>query len=234
MIAPVGLEEYSVTTRLLSDDIIQQVQDVFNQLQKPVEILFFGSKRDCQYCDDTFHLVTELAGISDKVGLSVYDADVDAEIARQYKVDKFPGLVIAGRDGDQILDYGIRYAGVPSGHEFSSLIHDLILVSGRDSGLGQETRNYLKSLNTPILLQVFVTPTCPYCPRAVVLAHQMALESPMVEAEMVEAMEFPDLSDRFGVSGVPQTTINYGAGTVVGAVPEDHLLSEIRRSLQTA
>ena len=56
----------------------------------------------------------------------------------------------------------------------------------------------------------------------------------MVEAEMVEAMEFPDLSDRFGVSGVPQTTINYGAGTVIGAVPEDHLLAEIRRALQAA
>jgi hypothetical protein len=57
----------------------------------------------------------------------------------------------------------------------------------------------------------------------------MALESPMVEAEMVEAMEFPDLSDRFNVSGVPQTTINQGAGTVVGAVPEDYLLAEIQR-----
>ena len=64
-----------------------------------------------------------------------------------------------------------------------------------------------------------------------VLAHQMALESPMVEAEMVEAMEFPDLSNRFRVSGVPQTTINHGAGTVVGAVPEDNLLAEIMRAM---
>jgi hypothetical protein len=64
-----------------------------------------------------------------------------------------------------------------------------------------------------------------------VLAHQMALESPMVEAEMVEAMEFPELSNRFRVSGVPQTTINYGAGTVVGAVPEDNLLAEILRAV---
>jgi hypothetical protein len=65
-----------------------------------------------------------------------------------------------------------------------------------------------------------------------VLAHQMALESPMVEAEMVEAMEFPDLSNRFGVSGVPQTTINAGAGTVVGAMPEDNLLAEIQRAVK--
>ena len=61
------------------------------------------------------------------------------------------------------------------------------------------------------------------------LAHQMAIESPMIEAEMVEAMEFPELSERFRVSGVPQTTINAGAGTVVGAVPEEHLLAEIQR-----
>lgn len=54
----------------------------------------------------------------------------------------------------------------------------------------------------------------------------------MVLAEMVEATEFPELSNRFGVSGVPQTTINAGAGTVVGAVPEAHLVAEIRRALK--
>lgn len=51
---------------------------------------------------------------------------------------------------------------------------------------------------------------------------------------MVEAMEFPDLSDRFAVSGVPQTTINAGAGMVVGAVPEEYLLAEIQRVVKKA
>ncbi len=64
------------------------------------------------------------------------------------------------------------------------------------------------------------------------LAHQMAMESPLVEAEMVEAMEFPELSNRYQVSGVPQTTINDGAGTVVGAAPEGQLLAEIVRALE--
>ena len=64
------------------------------------------------------------------------------------------------------------------------------------------------------------------------LAHQMALESPYVQAEMVEAMEFPELANRHRVSGVPQTTINDGAGVVVGAVPEDHLVEEIRQAVQ--
>jgi len=64
----------------------------------------------------------------------------------------------------------------------------------------------------------------------VVLAHQLALESPWVQAEAIEATEFPELSRRHAVSGVPQTTINDGAGMVVGAVPEDHLVAEILRA----
>ena len=63
------------------------------------------------------------------------------------------------RDGDVRTDYGVRFAGIPSGHEFSTLIHDLILVSGRDSGLSPETRAFLKGLEKPVHLQVFVTPT---------------------------------------------------------------------------
>ena len=66
------------------------------------------------------------------------------------------------------------------------------------------------------------------------LAHQMALESPLIQAEMVEAMEFPELSHHHSVSGVPQTTINDGAGAVVGAVPEDYLLAEILSAIKSS
>ncbi|HSO27618.1 MAG TPA: thioredoxin family protein [Anaerolineales bacterium] len=220
-----------MTTQLLNDDIAQQVREVFEQLQEPVELLFFGEKEHCEYCADTRQMLEEIAALSDAIGMTIYDVDEDAALAQQYKVDKTPGLVIAGRDGEQILDYGIRYAGIPSGHEFSSLIHDIVLVSSRDSGLDADTRKFLAELKTPVHLLVFVTPTCPYCPRAVVLAHQMALESPMVEAEMIEAMEFPELSTQFAVGGVPQTTINLGAGTVIGAVPEPNLVDEIRKAV---
>jgi alkyl hydroperoxide reductase subunit AhpF len=97
--------------------------------------------------------------LSDKLGLSVYDLDEDQAVARQYRVDKTPSLVIAGRDGEEIVDYGIRLAGIPAGHEFATLIHDLILVSGRESGLSQQTRDLIKDVRAPVYLQVFVTPT---------------------------------------------------------------------------
>ena len=216
---------------LLNDEIANQVRQAFAQLDNPVEVLFFGRQEGCDYCAQTLHLVEEVSELSDKLHLSAYDVESDAELASKYNVDKTPGLVITARDGDRLVDFGVRYAGVPSGHEFSSLIQDIILVSRRDSGLSQQTRDLLADLTEPVSLQVFVTPTCAYCPQAVILAHQMAMESPMVQAEMVAAMEFPELSSKHGVSGVPQTTINDGAGNVVGAVPEQHLLAEIIRSI---
>ena len=216
---------------LLNDDIKSQVKEVFAQLDNPVEVLFFGQQEDCEYCDQTLQLVEEVTTLSDQIHLSQHDVDTNADMAEKYNVDKTPGLVIASRENGQLVDYGVRFAGVPSGHEFSSLIQDIILVSGRDSKLSEQTREMLADLNEPVSLQVFVTPTCPYCPQAVILAHQMAMESPLVQAEMVEATEFPELSSKHGVSGVPQTTINDGAGNVVGAVPELQLFAEILRSI---
>lgn len=64
------------------------------------------------------------------------------------------------------------------------------------------------------------------------LAHRMALESPLVEAEAIEATEFRDLVGRHNVSGVPQTTINHGVRDVVGAVPEHYLVAEIEKALK--
>ena len=150
---------------VLDDNIKQQVREVFGQLPNPVEILFFGSSDParCQYCADTQQLLEEVSGLSDRLHLQVYDIEKDADLAQQYKVDGVPGFVLAGREGEQIIDYHIRYKGIPAGHEFSSLINDLVLVSRRDSNLSEATRKFLHELDQPVHLQVFVTPTCPYC-----------------------------------------------------------------------
>lgn len=219
--------------KVLNDQIIRQINDVFAEMKEPVQVLYFGSKDNCDYCSETQQLLEEVTATNDKLELSVYDIQENEDMARQFNVTHTPGIVIAAKDGAQVTDLGVQYSGIPSGHEFSTLINDIVMVSKRDSGLSEKTREYLKNLSEPLHLQVFVTPTCPYCPRAVLLAHQMAMENPqMIRAEGVEATEFPELANRFNVRGVPQTVINSGAGSVVGAVPEQNLVAEIMRALQ--
>jgi len=219
--------------KVLNGQIVKQIEGAFAEMKEPVQVLFFGSRENCDYCSETRQLLEEVTALNDRIELSVYDMQEDPDIAEQFNVTNAPGIVIAARDNAEVTNLGIQFSGIPSGHEFSTLINDILIVSRRESGLDEKTRGFLKNLSQPLHLQVFVTPTCPYCPRAVLLAHQMAMENPrMIRAEGVEATEFPELAGRFNISGVPQTVINSGAGTVVGAVPEQNLVAEIMRALQ--
>ncbi len=223
-----------MASKLLDDKTKEQVKEFFSALDKPVKIIFFGSaEENCEYCSETKGLLSEIAELNELINLDEYDVEKHKETAATYNIDKVPMTVIAGMDENNIIDYGIRLSGIPAGHEFTTLINDLVMVSKGDSGLSPEIREKLSKLEKPVNLQVFVTPTCPYCPQAVILAHQMAMESELVSGEMVEAMEFVELSNQFNVSGVPHTIINSGSGEVVGAVPETRLMVEIEKALST-
>ncbi len=146
--------------KLLPENIVKQIREVFQQLKNPVQVLLFVSQKNCEYCAETRQLLEEVVGISDLLSLSVHDLKEEPDLAKHYKVEgKAPAVVIAAKEGEQVTDYGIRYLGIPSGHEFTTLIQDLLLVSGRDSGLSPQMRDYIKNLSEPLYLQVFVTPT---------------------------------------------------------------------------
>jgi glutaredoxin-like protein len=213
---------------LLNDDIQKQVRDEFANMTNSVKLVMFTQEMECQYCSETRSLIDEVAGLSDKISVDVYDQIGDKEIAEQYNIDKIPAVAIVA-DGDDAKDYGIRLYGIPSGYEFSTLISDIIMVSQRESGLDAATKKYIQELEAPLHMQVFVTPTCPYCPGAVRLAHMMAMESDMVVGDMVEATEFPHLSQKYQVMGVPRTVINENT-FIEGTVPEQMLVDKVKEA----
>ena len=64
------------------------------------------------------------------------------------------------------------------------------------------------------------------------LAHKMAIESNRVRADVIEASEFPELSDRFAVSAVPKIVVN-DRYEMLGAKPESAFVAEVLRSLES-
>jgi glutaredoxin-like protein len=151
----------------------------------------------------------------------VYDFQKSQDKAESYGIDKIPAIVIEGG-----RDYGIRLFGVPSGYEFATLVEDIINVSKGDPGLSPKTMEQISKVNRPVHIQVFITQTCPYCPRAVVLAHKLAMASEFIRADMVGAIEFPHLANKYQVFGVPKVIINE-KHSFEGALPEPLFVAEV-------
>jgi glutaredoxin-like protein len=210
---------------LLRDKDKEHLRHEFETLAEPVKLVVFTQELECDFCKQTREIAEEVAALSDKISVEVFDFISDKDKADAYGIDKIPGIAIVGKK-----DYGIRYFGIPSGYEFSSLVEDIAMVSHGESGLSEATKKAIAGLKEPVHIQVFVTPTCPYCTRAVRLAHQLALESDLVRSDMVEAIEFPHLAEKYSVMGVPRTVINETIH-VEGAVPEAALVPEMIKAL---
>jgi alkyl hydroperoxide reductase subunit AhpF len=146
--------------KFLNDGIQKQVKQIFLDLENPVVIVFFTSKvQPCEFCIETEQLLKEVVDLSSKLTLKVYDIDDDSNLANEYHIDKTPGFVIVRSDGQESIDYGIRFYGIPAGSEFGSLISTLLLVSKGESDLNEQTKLFLSGLNQPVHLMVFATPT---------------------------------------------------------------------------
>ncbi len=208
----------------LSDKDREYLHGAFGELERPVRLIYFSQEFDCPYCEIMREILSELTELSDKITLTVYDMLEDSLEAEKYEIGMIPALVVANEK-----DYGIRYFGVPGGYEFSSLIEDIVDVSKGNTELSEETKQALKDLKKPIQIRVFITMSCPYCPRAVRIAHQMAMESDLVRGEMIEAEEFPELVQQYSVGAVPKVVIN-DAVEFEGALPEELYLEHVLRA----
>ncbi|MEM1945543.1 MAG: thioredoxin family protein [Candidatus Caldarchaeum sp.] len=196
------------------------------KLEKPVTMNVFTQEFECQYCREMRELAGELQELADgKIKLNVYDFEKDAKLAEKWGVDKIPALLLHGE-----REYNVRFFGLPAGYEFITLIEDLIDVSKGYSRLSPAVRDRVSKIDKPVHIQVFVTPTCPYCPRAVRTAHQMAIENNLITADMVEVIEFPHLATKYDVMAVPKVVINDKV-SFEGALPEPHFLEHVLKAL---
>ena len=209
---------------LLSEQVRQTVRGHLAVIEDPVRLLFFTQTFGAP---DTVmiakQVLDEIVSLNDHVSLEEVNFVLEQDRARQYGVEQIPTIVLL--KGDQ--DTRIRFLGAPAGYEFMSLIEAVILAGTNDSGLTPDSRALVaEHVTEPLNIQVFVTPTCPHCPRAVTLAHRLAVESPLITASCVEATEFMDLSRKFRVTGVPKTIVN-GSIEILGALPEDQFVRTV-------
>jgi glutaredoxin-like protein len=222
---------------VLTKEVSEATQKKFNEeLTDTVTLIHFTQEpsrlvlpdrlkgQECMFCKETKALLKEVCSLSEKLELVLYDFSADTDKAEEFNITKIPALLLTSQKTKNL-----RFFGIPSGYEYMSLIEAIIDTSKGSTNLKPETKEALKTLNKDIHIQTFVTPTCPYCTMSVRIGHQMALESPRITADMIEATEFPYLTHKYNVAGVPRTVINETA-VIEGAVPEETFLDAVLKA----
>jgi len=211
---------------LLSEKDAQEVSKLFEKLTDTVHVTLFKGEIGCESSSNTEMILRELELLSDKLKVTVYSQLSDSGKAEEFGVDRIPAIFVS--DGTHSR---VRFFGTPSGYEFSSLLTCLLDTGSGKEPLSAEMLDFLAGLQTDLDINVFVTPTCPHCPAAAVLATRMAATSENVVASVLEANEFPELADRYRVQGVPRTIINENL-FAEGALPEAMLAKALTSALK--
>jgi len=211
-----------MSVNMIPDELREKLKTELQAvLINPVKIIMFTMELECKLCLETKQLLQELAALSDKIRVEIYDFQANADKAKAFNVEKIPAIIVMTE-----RDYGIRIYGFPYGYEFQTLLAAVMSVSKGMTDLSESTKSKLKEIKTRVLIQVFVTLTCPYCPITASMAHKFAMENDLIEADVIDAGEFSQLAIKYMVMGVPKTVINEKV-EFVGVLPEDLFLQQV-------
>jgi glutaredoxin-like protein len=214
---------------LIDEKIAAQLREEFQGLVGPVRLVVFSQTLADPGSEDVKRLVEELAALDPRLSFEEVNFVLEPEKVAAFGITRTPAIAIVAPE----KDHGIRMYGLPSGYEFGSLIDAILSVSKGTTSLSPDTKAALAKLEQPVHIQVFSTPTCPYCPRATELAFEFAIESERVTADGIEVTGYPELAQRYRVSGVPKTVVGEAFG-FVGAQGEPALLEAVQQAAAAA
>jgi thioredoxin reductase (NADPH) len=205
----------------LPEDVRKQLTETFQALKKPVHLELFAQPGvNDEFSDYTAKFCTDLARLND--GITFERFDIPSDRAEKLGVTASPTICLNPED------YHIRFLGAPLGEEGKSFITAIMLVSLRMNGLSEASLSLLEPLDAERLVQVFVSPSCPYCPGQVMHAIKSAIARPgLVKAECVEMNENRELTEKHGVGSVPHTIFNNGEHDALGLMPEERFVVEL-------
>lgn len=211
--------------KLLDSNLSQQIRDFLSPMQNPVSLVLFTQDGPCETCVETRQLLSEIAELSDKLTFVEKDLVEDIKDADLYGIEMTPSFVMLDHEGKY---RGVKFNGIPAGHEINSFLSAILDMSGLDFGFDQKLIERIQKIKTPVNIKVFVTLSCPHCPGAVNTAHRLAMLNGNIEGEMIEAQTFYQMSEKYKVSGVPKIVIN-DKHELIGNQPIEAFLKQIER-----
>ncbi|UUV19526.1 thioredoxin family protein [Fusobacteria bacterium ZRK30] len=208
---------------IFKKEILNQLKQGLNKIKNPIKIVTFIESGK-PLCDEVVTMMMQLAALNNKIKFTEYDLVKNSDLAEKYGIDKVPGTTILAEDKPT----GIKFYGIPSGHEINSLLFAVLESSGIVTPLDPKLVDAIKQINKKINIKVFVSLQCPHCPKAVMTAYKIALLNKNIDAEMIQTNLYSDLANKFGISSVPRIFFN-DKDDLLGVQPIEMFVDKLKK-----
>ena len=178
----------------LDDATRQALAPVLARFTRPIRLRLYTD--DSQMTEENRRMVTELASLSDKV---------EAEFVPSAGEEDKHTISICDAGGNE---KGLRFHGVPGGHEFNSFILAMYNAAGPGQDVGEALQKRIKGISKPLHVKIAVSLSCTMCPDLVAAAQRIAADNENVTADVYDLQYYPSLKEKYNIMSVPCLIIN--------------------------
>ena len=191
-------QDESGDENFITSEMRQQLEVLFQKFQKKVVVKAFLDQS--QLSSEMESFLKELTDISDNV-----EGTTERVSDKSEPDETIPALWVLREDGTET---GIRFHGVPGGHEFNSFVIGLYNAAGPGQTVSSEEAGRIQRLDKELTIKIAVSLSCTMCPTTVMSAGRIAAENSKVKAWTYDLAYYPELKKRYQIMSVPCMIIN--------------------------
>ncbi len=179
---------------MLTKEILQALKGYTESMQKNVTFVVQTGEHSKRA--ELVSFLSDIAGVSDKLNVEERDTQGQLRSAISFLLEA---------DGQ---DTGIRFSGIPGGHEFNSLILAILHASGTELKVDDSVKSIVKAVKDELNFEVFISLSCHNCPEVVQALNQFALLNDNITSEMIDGGLYQNLISERDIQGVPSVYLN--------------------------
>lgn len=199
-----NIDDKNRKSKLLNDGLRSQIKSILSMMESEVTLVSIVDEsidKSVEFMD----LILDMASLGEKLNVEIYKKSENIEIEEKINADKLPVVALLDKNKNYS---GVKFHGVPGGHELNSFILAIYNLAGPGQAIDEDLLKEIKAFDKKTNLKVMVSLSCTLCPDVVVASQRLAMENENIETEMIDLSLFEDIKRNHRIMSVPAIIVN--------------------------